>query len=83
MPIRVGFLKSRGHLAQLPTVIQKANRSQVIDASLKRSYLWKYFKVMKLNENMRIKNNGNDQEQINFDNWLFELGEDPHCQGRN
>ena len=27
-----------GHFAQLPTVIQKANRSQVIDASLKRSY---------------------------------------------
>ena len=37
-----------GDFRQLTTVIPKGNRSQIVDASLKRSHLWNNFKVMKL-----------------------------------
>ena len=64
-----------GHSAQLPPVIKKASRSQIVEASLRKSYLWRHFNGMRLHENMRIQNNGNDPEQISFDNWLYQLGE--------
>ena len=51
-----------GDFRQLPTVIPKASRAQIIKASIKKSYLWKNFKVMRLIDNMRIKNSGNHQK---------------------
>ena len=64
-----------GHSAQIACVIKKASRSQILDASLRKSYMWRHFMVMRLNENMRILNNENDPEQINFDDWLYQLWE--------
>ena len=59
-----------GHFAQLPTVLPKASRAQIISASLKKSYLWSKFKVVQLKENMRVINNGNDSKLMEFEKWL-------------
>ena len=64
-----------GHFAQLPTVLPRASRAQIISASLKKSFLWSKFKVLKLNENMRVLNNGDDTKLKEFDQWLEQLGE--------
>ena len=64
-----------GHFAQLPTVLPKASRAQIISASLKKSFLWPKFKVLQLKENMRVLNNGNDSKLKEFDQWLEQLGE--------
>ena len=64
-----------GDFRQLPTVIQKGSRAQIVSASFKKSCLWKNFKIMKLEENMRIRNSGNDQKLVDFDNWLQQLGD--------
>ena len=63
-----------GDFRQLPTVIPKASRAQIVAASFKKSYLWPSFKIMRLEENMRIQNNGNDPKLIEFDHWLEQLG---------
>ena len=64
-----------GHFAQLPTVLPKASRAQIISASLKKSFLWSKFKVLQLKENMRVLNNGNESTLKEFDRWLEQLGE--------
>ena len=64
-----------GDFRQLPTVIPKASRAQIVAASFKKSYLWQKFKVMRLNENTRIQNNGNDVTLRDFDQWLENLGD--------
>ena len=64
-----------GDFRQLPTVIPKASRAQIVAASFKKSYLWPKFKVMRLRENMRIQNNGNDAKLREFDQWLENLGD--------
>ena len=64
-----------GDFRQLPTIIPRASRAQIINASLKKSKLWHHFKVMSLRENMRIKNNGDHQGMVDFDKWLLRLGE--------
>jgi ATP-dependent DNA helicase PIF1 len=47
-----------GDFRQCLPVIPGASRAEVVDAALNRSYLWQYFKVMKLSENMRVKMSG-------------------------
>ena len=64
-----------GDFRQLPTIIPNATRLQIVNASIKRSSLWKYFKVMKLTENMRIKRSGNNPMLIEFDKWLLQVGD--------
>ena len=44
-----------GDFRQLFIVIQGEACSQIINASFKKSILWKHFKTLKLTENMRIK----------------------------
>jgi hypothetical protein len=44
-----------GDFRQCLPVIPNSSRAEVVDAALNRSYLWQFFKVMKLSENMRVK----------------------------
>ena len=44
-----------GDFRQCLPVIPNASRAEVVDAALNRSYLWQFFKVMKLSENTREK----------------------------
>ena len=64
-----------GDFRQLPTVLRRASKAQIIAASFKKSYLWRRFKMLRLTENMRIRNNGNDPKLLEFDQWLEKLGD--------
>ena len=63
-----------GDFRQCLPVIPGATRAEVVDASMKRSYLWKFFKVMKLTENMRVKMSM-DPEAEKFDKFTLDLGD--------
>ena len=67
-----------GDFRQLPTVLPKASRAQIVEASFKKSYLWPLFKTYRLEENMRIQNCGNDLRLIEYDEWLKQLGVPKH-----
>ena len=64
-----------GNFRQLPTVLPKASRAQIVAASFKKSYLWPLFKTYRLAENMRILNSGNESKLVEFDLWLEQLGD--------
>ena len=63
-----------GDFRQTLTVIPHAGRATVVDASLNRSPLWKYFVVRQLTENMRIKLS-EDPKIKEFDNWTLKIGD--------
>jgi hypothetical protein len=44
-----------GDLRQILPVIENGTRTQIIDAAIIKSYLWKYVQVLKLTENMCLK----------------------------
>jgi ATP-dependent DNA helicase PIF1 len=62
-----------GDFRQCLPVIPNANRAEIVDASLNRSYLWKLIKVMHLTENMRVMLSG-DPEAMAFDEFTLKLG---------
>ena len=62
-----------GDFRQCLAVIPHANRAEVVDACLNRSYLWQHFKVMQLTENMRVMLSG-DPEALAFDEFTLKLG---------
>jgi ATP-dependent DNA helicase PIF1 len=62
-----------GDFRQCLPVIPNANRAEIVDASLNRSYLWQFIKVMQLTENMRVKLS-RDPEAIAFDDFSLKLG---------
>ena len=62
-----------GDFRQCLPVIPGAGSATVIDAALNRSPLWKFFKVMPLVENMRIRSSGNALLQ-EFDDWTLSIG---------
>ena len=63
-----------GDFRQCLPVLPNGSRAEVVDRSLKRSHLWKFFKVMKLEENMRVKMS-NDPEAEEFDIFTLKLGD--------
>ena len=68
-----------GDLRQILPVIEYGTRSQIVDATIIRSYLWKDVKVIKLTKNMRLQNKNLSKEQQDelrdFTNWLLDLGD--------
>ena len=58
-----------GDFHQCLPVQSRANRSELVDLSIKKSFLWHYFNFFSLSENMRV-----DQEQRNFAEYLLNLG---------
>jgi len=43
-----------GDIRQLPPVIEGGDRAMIVNASIKSSPLWNFFRVMRLNLNMRL-----------------------------
>jgi hypothetical protein len=68
-----------GDLRQILPVIEYGTRSQIVNASIIKSYLWKDVKVIKLKENMRLQNKNlckEEQEELKeFTSWLLDLGD--------
>ena len=63
-----------GDFRQCLPVIPHADRATIVDATLKRSPLWKHFKVLQLKENMRLLTY-NDPKLVDFDEWALSIGE--------
>ena len=62
-----------GDFRQCLTVIPGATRAQIVGAAINRSSLWRFFQVMQLDENMRVKLS-NDPEAKTFDDFTLRLG---------
>lgn len=63
-----------GDFRQLPTVIKRGSRAQTVAASLKKSFLWQRFRVLELQENMRVINCGGQIAMAQrYDDWLVQL----------
>jgi hypothetical protein len=64
-----------GDLRQILPVIEGGSRSQIINATIIKSYLWKHIQVLKLTENMCLKNkNSNTTDYIelqDFNKWIL------------
>ena len=63
-----------GDFRQTLPVIPGASSATIIDSSINRSYLWKHFKVLKLEENMRVKAS-RDSNLEAFDQWTVMIGD--------
>ena len=56
---------------QILPVIPKGSRADIVEASLRTSYLWNHMHVLKLRENMRLKDSPQDSH---FAQWLLDIG---------
>ena len=63
-----------GDFRQCLTVIQRANRAQIVEMCINKSHLWRHFQVHMLTENMRVKASGDPILEA-FDKWTLGLGE--------
>jgi ATP-dependent DNA helicase PIF1 len=67
-----------GDFRQILPVIPRANRSDIVHASINSSYIWDHCQVLELTKNMRLKHGSDpkENEEIEeFSNWLLRLGE--------
>ena len=62
-----------GDFRQCLPVVPGASRAGTVKHSINQSKLWKHFKVLKLNENMRVRASG-DQLLEEFDGWTVSIG---------
>lgn len=58
-----------GDFHQCLPIQPRANRSELLDLSIKRSYLWRHLNTFSLKKNMRV-----DPEQKQFAKYLLKLG---------
>lgn len=67
-----------GDFRQTLPVIPKGKRSHIVDACLKRSYLWKHFEEFTLNQNMRLTALADSSEEQartkDFAEWILSIG---------
>ncbi|KAL6626309.1 hypothetical protein ACP70R_030035 [Stipagrostis hirtigluma subsp. patula] len=74
MPILFG-----GDFRQVLPVIPGADKSQILNASLLRSPLWKYVSVLRLRTNMRLSNpllsDTEKRDMAAFAQWVLDVGE--------
>jgi hypothetical protein len=59
-----------GDFQQILPIIPKGSRTDIIQATLKESYLWKHVKCLKLNENMRLT-----ESSKRWNEFLLAIGE--------
>ncbi|GJV79230.1 ATP-dependent DNA helicase PIF1-like protein [Tanacetum coccineum] len=67
----------RGDFRQILPVILRGTRSEIVNASLRCSYIWDDIQVLKLTENMRLRvgnNNGESEETKAFADWILSIG---------
>lgn len=60
-----------GDFRQVLPVVKRGNRAAIVNASLKRSYLWRRIQTLKLEKNMRVVEGGERHKQ-----FLLDVGED-------
>ena len=67
-----------GDPKQVLPVIENASKSQIISASIFRSYLWNHVKKIFLHQNMRLKqydiHSTEYQELDSFNKWIIDIG---------
>ena len=63
-----------GDFQQILPVIPKGSRADIVNACLRKSYLWDDIIILKLRKNMRLQS----PEDIHFSQWLLDVG-----HGRN
>lgn len=61
-----------GDFRQILPIVPRGNRAQIVKICVKNSELWPKFHKYKLQENMRIRN---DDDNENFKKWLLTIGE--------
>ncbi|XP_055871668.1 uncharacterized protein LOC129923663 [Biomphalaria glabrata] len=59
-----------GDFRQCLPIQPRANRSELLDVSLKKSDLWRHFKISRLTRNMRV-----DEEETDFAEFLLRIGD--------
>jgi len=68
-----------GDFRQILPVIPKGRREHIVNASIKRSYLWRHFEIFKLTKNMRLSclsNNCIEQQKVEeFARWILDIGD--------
>ena len=60
-----------GDFQQILPVIPKGSRADIVNASLRMTYLWKDMVILKLRTNMRLQNS---PEDATFSQWLLDVG---------
>lgn len=67
-----------GDFRQILPVVPRADRSDIVNASINSSYIWDSCEVLTLTKNMRLQQNPmstNSQELKDFSEWLLKVGE--------
>ncbi|GJW15995.1 ATP-dependent DNA helicase PFH1-like protein [Tanacetum coccineum] len=67
-----------GDFRQVLPVIPKGSRQDIVSASLKQSYLWNHYKVLKLTMNMRLTVGARPEDVTEireFAEWILKLGD--------
>ena len=64
LPVLLG-----GDFAQIPPVVRHGNRSAIVEASIKQSYIWSQIQVLYLKQNMRVR--GTSANEIHFKNGFI------------
>ncbi|CAN1120467.1 ATP-dependent DNA helicase PIF1 [Linum perenne] len=68
-----------GDFRQTLPVIPKSTRTEIVNSSIKRSYLWDGIEVIKLCQNMRLHREGctsyEDDEIQSFSKWIVDIGD--------
>ena len=57
-----------GDFRQCTPIKERGIRPELVDLSLKRSELWKYYKVFKLKKNMRV-----DPEELEYAEYILQV----------
>lgn len=68
-----------GDFRQILPVLPKKGREDIVMASINRSYLWNYYKIFILEQNMRLEANvppvSLDGITIPFADWVIRIGD--------
>ncbi|XP_062100312.1 uncharacterized protein LOC133806203 [Humulus lupulus] len=68
-----------GNFRQILPVVPKGTRADIVDVSLNSFYLWSFFKIYQLNQNMRLYNGSVSSSEAakiaSFDKWLLQIGD--------
>ena len=64
-----------GDFQQILPVVPNGSRADIVDACLRKSYLWNNMHVLKLRTNMRLQDS---PENTSFAEWLLDIGHGRH-----
>ena len=67
-----------GDFAQIPPVVKHGNRSRIVNASIRQSYIWSQTEVLFLRTNMRIRSLS--ENSVHYKDWLREITYTPEFQ---